>query len=264
MFEMGFIEDVEDIIRNIPSRRQTLMFSATISWDVETVMESHLTNPRIIRAGSQVDPSKLSQVYYDIPEQGDKLALLVHLLGGKHAGLSIVFCATRHESDLVSRNLRANGINAMAIHGGMSQASREESLESLRKERIDVLVATDVAARGLDIKNVTRVYNYDVPKTSKEYIHRIGRTARAGESGQAVTLLTHRDHDNFRRVLGSREFVVEREELPAFRRIPFRRFDDGPRHGFGSRGRGRYRSGDRYGHGDRGRRPPGDRHRGRR
>jgi ATP-dependent RNA helicase DeaD len=105
----------------------------------------------------------------------------------------------------------------------MSQHSREKSLDGLKKQSTDILVATDVAARGLDIKNVSHIYNYDVPKTSKEYLHRIGRTARAGESGDAVTLLTHRDHDNFRRVNRDMDLDIEHEEMPYFRRIPFDR-----------------------------------------
>jgi ATP-dependent RNA helicase DeaD len=203
MFDMGFIDDVEEIIRNTPSDIQTAMFSATISDEVYKVMERHLRDPVLIRTQSDVDPTKLKQTCYDIGNS-DKFSLLVHLLKHETPGLALVFCATRTESDFISRNLRNQGINASAIHGGMSQNKRLESLDRLRKEKIDVLVATDVAARGLDIKNVTHVYNYDVPGSAKEYIHRIGRTARAGEEGDAVTLLTPRDHDNYRNI--SREY----------------------------------------------------------
>jgi ATP-dependent RNA helicase DeaD len=108
----------------------------------------------------------------------------------------------------------------------MSQNKRLQSLDALKNQTTDVLVATDVAARGLDIKNVTHVYNYDVPKTSKEYVHRIGRTARAGENGDAVTLLTERDHDNFRRVQVDDELLIERAEMPEFRKVPFIRMND--------------------------------------
>jgi ATP-dependent RNA helicase DeaD len=253
MFDMGFIEDVEDIIARTPRKRQTLMFSATISSTIQDIMERHMDGPKMIWTRSHVDARKLAQVYYDIFEQNDKFSVLVHLLKNREPGLAIVFCATRHESDLVSRNLMANGVNAMAIHGGMTQAKREISLDSLRDEKIDVLVATDVAARGLDIKNVTQIYNYDVPKTSIEYVHRIGRTARAGESGMAVTLLTQRDHDNFRRVLRDGELSIEKEELPDYQRVPFRRFSDSDGHREGYRGRSSYGGGyQRGGHRDRG------------
>jgi ATP-dependent RNA helicase DeaD len=221
MLEMGFIDDVERIIRDVPGNRQTLMFSATIFDQVFGIMERHLRSPVVVRTRSYVDETKLRQVYYDIYEQNQKFSLLVHLIKNATPGLAIVFCATRHESDHVASNLRRQGVNALAIHGGMAQNKRTHSLESIKNERIDVLVATDVAARGLDIKNVTHVYNYDVPKTTKEYLHRIGRTARAGEEGDAVTLLTHKDHDNFRRVTRDLKTDVERAEMPHFRKVPF-------------------------------------------
>ncbi|PNX49954.1 MAG: helicase SNF2, partial [Thermoplasmata archaeon M8B2D] len=186
MLEMGFIDDVEKIIYNLPRERQTLMFSATISEDVYCIARKHLKNPVMFRTKQFVDTDKLNQKYYDIYNQNDKFSLLVHLLKNSTSGLAIVFCATRKETDIVARNLRQQGVNASEIHGGMGQNKRLKSLEQLKNQKIDVLVATDVAARGLDIKDVSHVYNYDVPKTPKEYIHRIGRTARAGENGNAV------------------------------------------------------------------------------
>jgi len=221
MFEMGFVDDVEDIIRHVPKQRQTLMFSATISNDIHSIMSQHLRDPVIIKTQSYVDTSKLRQVYYDIYQQNNKFSLLVHLLNANSEGRAIVFCGTRRESDIVAKNLRHQGINAMAIHGGMSQHKRTQSLDSLKNETTNVLVATDVAARGLDIKNITHIYNYDVPKTSIEYVHRIGRTARAGANGAAITLLTERDHENFRRVQSNEELMIERAEIPDFRRVPF-------------------------------------------
>jgi len=221
MFDMGFIDDVEQIISQVPRQRQTLMFSATISHEIYKVTNRHLKDPLVVRTQSYVDKSKLRQIYYDIYQQNNKFSLLVHLLKNNTPGLAIVFCATQRETELVARNLRHQGIHASAIHGGMSQNKRLQSLDSLKNQTTDVLVATDVAARGLDIKNVTHVYNYDVPKTSKEYVHRIGRTARAGENGDAVTLLTERDHDNFRRVQVDDELNIELAEMPAFQRVPF-------------------------------------------
>lgn len=221
MFDMGFISDVEKIISYVPRKRQTLMFSATISYEVHQIMKRHLHNPFIVKTKSQVDTSKLKQTYYDIHQQNDKFSLLVHLLKHNTSGLAIVFCGTRTESDIVAMNLKRQGINALAIHGGMSQNNRSKSLNSLKNETTDVLVATDVAARGLDVKNVTHVYNYDVPSTPKEYTHRIGRTARAGENGSAVTLLTERDHDNFRRVQSDKDLKIIRGQIPHFEKVPF-------------------------------------------
>jgi ATP-dependent RNA helicase DeaD len=260
MLDMGFIDDVEEIIRHTPKERQTLMFSATIHWAVEEMMKKYLKDPVIVRTQSYVDPGKLQQFYYDIHYQQDKFPLLVHLLRESTPGLAIVFCATREEAAIVAWNLRKQGIDAMEIHGGMTQSRREKSLDALKTEQTSVLVATDVAARGLDIKNVTHVYNYDVPKTAKDYIHRIGRTARAGEEGYAVTLLTSRDHDNLRRILREEEVEIHPAEMPYFQNVPFnrdveveggRRFSgrDGPRRSGGFRGRGGYGGGDRRGQG---------------
>jgi len=221
MFEMGFIDDVERIISYVPKDRQTLMFSATVFNEVLGIMKKHLRDPVVIMTKSYVDTTKLRQVYYDIYNRNAKFSLLAHLVKNATPGLAIVFCATRIESDLVANNLKQHGINALAIHGGMTQDKRERSLDSLKNEKIDVLVATDVAARGLDIKNVSHVYNYDVPKTAKEYLHRVGRTARAGEKGDAVTLLTQRDHDNFRRILSDQNLDIEKAPMPHFRKLPF-------------------------------------------
>ena len=196
----------------------------------------------IIKTQSYVDHSKLKQIYYDIYEQNQKFSLLVHLLNSNTEGLSIVFCGTRRESDVVSKNLTRQGIRVSAIHGGMRQQKRTSSLDDLKTQKTKVLVATDVAARGLDIKNVTHIYNYDVPKTPTEYVHRIGRTARAGANGAAITLLTERDHDNFRRVQSNDDLQIERADIPDFQKVSFiRRFEQrshqhfrGPsRHSFG-------------------------------
>ena len=221
MLEMGFIEDVEKIIYNLPRERQTLMFSATVSEEVYRIAKKHLKNPVMFKTKQFVDTDKLNQKYYDIYNQNDKFSLLVHLLKNSTPGLAIVFCATRKETDIVAKNLRKQGINASEIHGGMGQNKRLKSLNRLKRQEIDVLVATDVAARGLDIKDVSHVYNYDVPKTPKEYIHRIGRTARAGENGNAVTLLTSRDHDNFRRVQSDGKLRIEQADFPQFEKVSF-------------------------------------------
>jgi len=223
MLDMGFINDVDEIIRHTPKKRQTLMFSATIFDDIQNEMEKYLMRPLIVKTQPYVAAHKLKQIYYDIPSKDLKFSLLVHLLENNRFESIIVFCGTRRESDIVAKNLRKQTINAVAIHGGMKQQARLNSLNSLKNGKTDVLVATDVAARGLDIRNVTHVFNYDVPKTAKEYVHRIGRTARAGDTGIAVTLLTERDHDNFRRIQKEYELTIERAEMPTFRRVVFHR-----------------------------------------
>ncbi|MDD5132946.1 MAG: DEAD/DEAH box helicase [Candidatus Nanoarchaeia archaeon] len=228
MFEMGFIEDVEEIIRALPKERQTLLFSATIPSDVNHLIKRYLKNPIFIKEQLQVDSSLLKQVYYDV-KQFEKFSLLVHLLKKKTPGLAIVFCGTRREVDFIAKNLRAQGIHVLPVHGGLSQNKRDNAVDSLKRENIQVLVATDVAARGLDISNISHIYNYDSPKTSTEYTHRIGRTARAGKSGEAVTILAERDHTNFRNVMSDRSLNIKREEVPQFERIQTIREE--PRHG---------------------------------
>jgi len=223
MFEMGFIDDVEEIIRHVPKERQTLLFSATLPAAVFNLVKKHMKSPISIKSEVYVDKSLLKQGFYVIDGR-EKFSLLVHLLKKNTAGLSMIFCATRHEVDILNRNLRMQGIHGMAIHGGLSQNKRSFALDSLKKEKINVLVCTDVAARGLDIRSVTYIYNYDVPKTSDEYVHRIGRTARAGDKGEAITLLCDRDYDNFNRVLTDRSLDIKKEEPIEFPQV---RFDSG-------------------------------------
>ena len=207
-------------------------------------MQRHLKNPIQVKGQIHVDKSLLHQGYYNISGK-DKFSLLVHFLKQQTKGLAIVFCGTREEVNIVTYNLGKNGIDAMAIHGGLTQNRRLNAIEALHKQNVSVLVATDVAARGLDIKNVTNVYNYDVPKTSEEYIHRIGRTARAGAEGFAVTLLADRDHENFRRVLHDRSLKIEELAAPAFERVVFSRhseersrYEDSQSGGYGRSGGG--------------------------
>ncbi len=222
MFDMGFKDDVDKIIQNVPKDRQIMLFSATMPGNVQSVIRKYLKTPLVLKAQTMIDKSKLNQVYYDV-DRGRKFSLLVHLLNKKTEGLSLIFCGTRMEVDYLTANLKQNDIHAMAIHGGLTQNKRVHALDSLKKEKTRILVATDVAARGLDIKNVTQVYNYDVPKTSEDYIHRIGRTARAGKNGEAITLLSERDYDNFRCVLSDRKLDIKSTGVPKIPKLVFDR-----------------------------------------
>jgi len=218
MFEMGFIEDVEQIIRACPSRKQTLFFSATISSRVKSLANNYMVKPEIVMAKKHVDPSKLKQVYYDV-DRNMKLSLLVHLLQHEKSGLVMVFCNTRRNTDFVVKNLKANQVNAIAIHGGLTQNKRTRTIELFNGAKVGVLVCTDVASRGLDIDNVSHIYNYDLPKDANDYVHRIGRTARAGEEGIVVNLLCDVDHDNFSRILNDYDFKIEKVEKPYVKRV---------------------------------------------
>ena len=235
MLDMGFIDDVEKIIRECPRQRQTLLFSATMPADIIHLAKRYMSSPAEVSAVSYVDASKLKHVFYDVPDSM-KFALLVHLIKNESTGLVMVFCNTRHNTDFIAKNLKRLGINALAIHGGFSQAKRSRTMEDFKDENIQVLVCTDVAARGLDIKGVSHVYNYDTPKDSKDYIHRVGRTARAGNEGKAITILGNRDYENFRRVQGDSSLNIVQEELPQFERVELELRRGGRR--FGGRGGG--------------------------
>jgi ATP-dependent RNA helicase DeaD len=233
MVEMGFVEDVERIISQIPKDKQMFLFGATITNEVEGITKRHAKNPEYVNAKLNVDEALLEQYYFNV-DQNEKFSLLVHLLKNEDPNLAIVFCGTRTNTDIVSKNLERQGFDASAIHGGLSQNQRNRVIEGFHKGNPHILVATAVAARGLDIKNVTHIFNYDVPKDPKEYVHRIGRTARAGDSGKAFTLLSQRDHEFFSSVLRHCPVEITKLAIGEFEKV---KFDSGRnRGGFVSRG----------------------------
>ncbi len=222
MFDMGFKEDVEKIIRKCPEERQTLLFSATISKEVVRVARRHMKKPLQVSVESYVDPRKLVQTYYEVGDEL-KFSLLVHLLKHENSGLVMVFCNTKRNTDKVAKNLRFAGIDAMAIHGGLTQGKRDNVMKRFHSGKSCVLVCTDVASRGLDIQGVSHVYNYDIPKESKQYIHRIGRTARAGAEGKAINILSSKDYDNFSNVLKYNDVEITEEAMPVLEKIAIRK-----------------------------------------
>lgn len=221
MFDMGFKEDVERIIRKCPQERQTLLFSATISKDVVRLAQRHMKKPLQVSVESYVDPKKLVQTYYDVGDDM-KFSLLVHLLKHESSDLVMVFCNTKRNTDKVAKNLRFSGIDAQAIHGGLPQGKRNNIMEMFHSGKSCVLVCTDVAARGLDIQGVSHVYNYDIPRESKQYIHRIGRTARAGAEGKAINILSSKDYENFSNVLKDNDVEITEEMLPVLEKTAMR------------------------------------------
>jgi len=239
MFDMGFIDDVEKIIRASQKKRQTLFFSATITSRVNDLANSYMNSPVKVSGVKMVDPSKLKQVYYDV-ERNMKLSLLTHLLRHEKSGLVMVFCNTRRNTDFVVNTLRVNDIDAIAIHGGLTQSKRTKTIDLFNKAKMTVLVCTDVAARGLHVENVSHVYNYELPKDPKDYVHRIGRTARAGEEGKVINLLSSDDHESFTKILrGYSDFSIENVKTPFLQRIRTARIEvvrSSIRRGFSRRG----------------------------
>lgn len=237
MFDMGFIIDVRKIINSLSKKRQTLMFSATFSSAVMKVANEYMRSPVTVNAKQYVDKSLLKQYYY-VTSIKERFSLLVHLLRNESSQLVVVFCGSRKAVDMVAYNLKKHGFDARAIHGGLTQNQRTRTLEEFHSNRTCILVASDLVARGLDIKNLTHVYNYDIPKTFIEYLHRIGRTARAGKSGKAVSLLSEKDYDNFRRVQDKNPETIERLETPPFAIVYFQPFvSRQPIQRFNNRGR---------------------------
>ncbi|NIM47587.1 MAG: DEAD/DEAH box helicase [Candidatus Aenigmarchaeota archaeon] len=234
MIDMGFIEDIKTIEKNIPKNRQTLLFSATMSDSLIKIRDSFTKNAKKIKTKTKVSDDVLKQYYRDV-NQKTKFSLLVHLIKQEKPGLSITFCNTRKMVDAVSRNLKDNGINATALHGGLSQARREKVMENFHKGITKILVATDVAARGLDIKNVTHIFNYDIPNDIEVYPNRIGRTARAGKSGKAISLLSRDDHGSFTRIIKTFSYDIEKMKITNFKILPFKKYQPNRNRNFRNR-----------------------------
>lgn len=188
MLDMGFIKDVKKIVSLLPKNRQMLLFSATMPVEVETLALGMLNDPvtaKVTPVSSTVERTAQS-VYFT--SKSDKTALLLDLLNNRGVSTALVFTRTKHGADQVARLIEKNGIKTMAIHGNKSQSARQSALERFKDGRISVLVATDIAARGIDISGLPFVINYNVPEEPESYVHRIGRTGRAGLDGTAITL----------------------------------------------------------------------------
>ncbi len=214
MLDMGFIDDIKKILRALPRERQSMLFSATMPDEIMYIARKNMKEPVKVKTQAQVAKHLLRQFYYDVKGEY-KISLLTQLIEREKPSLAIIFCATRTTTDIVAKHLQANNVEAKAIHGGHEQAKRSKVLEGFHKGRPHVLVATDVAARGLDIKDVSHVFNFDVPKTVDEYQHRIGRTARIGKEGKAISLLSKQDHEAFRKIVG--RFDITRSDATRFK-----------------------------------------------
>jgi ATP-dependent RNA helicase DeaD len=193
MLNMGFIEDIESILAQIPTERQTLLFSATMPAPIQKIAQTFMTEPQVVRVKTkEVTVSSIEQFYVEVQEKS-KFDVLTRLLDIQTPELAIVFGRTKRRVDELAEALNLRGYMAEGIHGDLSQAKRMSVLRKFKEGSIDVLVATDVAARGLDISGVTHVYNFDIPQDPESYVHRIGRTGRAGKTGVAMTFVTPRE-----------------------------------------------------------------------
>jgi ATP-dependent RNA helicase DeaD len=192
MLDMGFREDIENILSDCPEERQTVFFSATMPKPIMDLTRKFQDNPEIVRVlRKELTVENISQVYYEV-KPSLKLELMSRLINLHQFQLSVVFCNTKRVTDEVTEELAARGITAEALHGDLSQAQRTKVMNKFRKGHVSVLVATDVAARGIDVDNVEAVFNFDLPLDEENYVHRIGRTGRAGKSGAAISFVTGR------------------------------------------------------------------------
>ncbi|MFB5285059.1 DEAD/DEAH box helicase [Peribacillus sp. Hz7] len=200
MLNMGFIEDIESILSTVPEERQTLLFSATMPDPIRKIAETFMQNPTLVRVkAKEMTVDRIEQYYIDLREN-EKFDTLARLLDIQTPELAIVFGRTKRRVDELSSALNIRGYMAEGIHGDLSQAKRLSVLKKFKEGNIDVLVATDVAARGLDISGVTHVYNFDIPQDPESYVHRIGRTGRAGKHGVAITFVTPRERGQLQAV----------------------------------------------------------------
>ncbi len=215
MLDMGFLPDLRRIMTHLPAARQTLLFSATMPPEILALTERFTQNPARVAVGLPATPPKtVSQALYQVAPS-EKTSLLLRLVQKGSAESVLVFTRTKHRADRLARQLKHAGVNATCIHGDRSQRQREAALDGYRKGFFQVLVATDIAARGLDIQGVTHVINFDLPAVPEDYVHRIGRTARAGASGAALSFVTEEDAPALRSIekaLGHRVHRLQQGE----------------------------------------------------
>lgn len=218
MIRNEFQADIKYIIETTPKKKQTLVFSATISKEIYKLLKETIKDSKLIAVERQVDPRKLKQNYYQI-EKEKKLSLLSHLLTHEKAGLSIVFVNRQDTAEFLMKNLKQTGLEFQAIHADMTQGKRNRVIKDFANQKFDVLIATDMAARGLDIENITHIYNYNIPSHSEKYMHRIGRTARAGAKGKVINFISKADMEPFLGILKDHKIPAIGKELPHFQDI---------------------------------------------
>ncbi len=228
MLDMGFAEDLEAILDATPKERQTALFSATLPPRIAAIAAKHLRNPITIRIDREPvaagKSARVRQIAYIVP-RAHKMAALGRVLDIEHPNSAIVFCRTRTEVDELSETLNARGYRAESLHGGLSQEQRDRVMKKFRANKADLLIATDVAARGLDVQHVSHVVNYDVPAAAESYVHRIGRTGRAGREGVAITLAEPREHRMLRNIEFLTKQKIEIAQVPTVADLRSRRLE---------------------------------------
>jgi ATP-dependent RNA helicase DeaD len=227
MLDMGFAEDIESIMSSVPRDRQTVLFSATLPARIDGLVRRYLKDPvkvRIHRERTDAETARVRQVAYLVPRQ-HKASALGRILDVESPTAAVVFCRTREEVDSLGETLAARGYRAEALHGGMTQDQRDRVMSRVRNKSAELLVATDVAARGLDIDHLTHVVNYDLPSAPDAYVHRIGRVGRAGREGVAITLVEPRQHRLLKAIEKATKQKISVESLPTVADLRARRLE---------------------------------------
>jgi ATP-dependent RNA helicase DeaD len=215
MLDMGFVDDIREILKQAPSERQTVFFSATLPRPIQDLIRSFARSPVYVTIETQaLTLPAIEQVYYEV-DRRSKLDVLCRLIDLQDIKFAIIFCATKMMVDELTEHLTARGYGADKMHGDMTQAMRERVIAKFRKRGIEFLVATDVAARGLDVDDIEVVFNYDLPHDGDDYIHRIGRTGRAGRSGRAITFVSGRELYKMQNIVRSTKAKIRRERVPS-------------------------------------------------
>ena len=216
MLNMGFVDDINKILSSVPEARQTLLFSATMPKAIRELAETYLREPEVIKMKSAEVTMDLIDQYYIEVQDRQKFDVLCRSLDMQSPDLAIVFGRTKRRVDEVTEGLKKRGYMAEGIHGDLSQQKRDTVIRQFREGTIDILVATDVAARGLDISGVTHVYNYDLPQDPESYVHRVGRTGRAGKTGQSITFVIPREMEHLRAIERLTNRKITKRKAPSF------------------------------------------------
>ena len=216
MLDMGFIRDIRRIMSMLPEQRQNLLFSATFSKEIRRLAADLLNSPQEVQAPAKtVQADRINQVVWPV-EQSRKRELLSHQIGSRNWQQVLVFARTKRSADRLSKQLTQDGLNAVALHGDKSQGARTRALADFKAGKVRVLVATDVAARGLDIERLPHVVNFELPHLPEDYVHRIGRTARAGQEGHAVSLVCRDEHKRLAAIERLLNIRIERESVNGY------------------------------------------------
>ncbi len=226
MLDMGFREDMEIILKDTPADRQTILFSATMSSDILRLTKNYQKDPvRIDVTAHKINAPRIEQVYFEIPDKS-KPEALARLIDYHAIKLALVFCNTKNQVDSLVEILKSRGYYAEALHGDLNQKQRDKVMNGFRNGTVEILVATDVAGRGIDVNDVGAVFNYDLPRDDEDYIHRIGRTGRAGKSGKAFTFVSGRLIYSIKRIEKTNGITIVRKQIPTISDLDSTRIKD--------------------------------------